>query len=700
MKEVLKISFAGLDCAHCASIIEEKVNKLDEVEFANLNFINKQIKVNIKNPKDKNKVFKNIKEIVDETEPGVKIFISNEDDHYEEDEEFTKIDIIRFCIGIGFYISAFVFKGNINLSFALFLIAFLLLGLKVLIKAVLNIFKGNVFDENFLMGIASIGAFCIGEFSEAVAVMIFYQIGEYFQALAVNKSRKSIKALLDIKPEFANLIVDGEINKVKPEEVKEGALILVKAGEKIPLDGFVEEGNSFVDMSAIIGESQPREIISGDEVLSGGINLNGILKIKVSNEYNNSTVAKILELVENSGNRKSKTENFITRFAKVYTPIVVVIAVLLALVCPLIFAGNDFVFWLKKSLVFLVASCPCALILSIPLGFFSGIGSASRRGILIKGSNFLQALSQIDTVVLDKTGTLTKGVFEVNKINAFGINKDVVLSTAYLLEKNSNHPVAKAVVKEYEKKPFGKPEKQLIEFEEISGFGLKGKSDTNEIIVCGNFKLMQRENIEIEESFDIGSIIYVALNGKAIGNIIVNDAIKKDSIEGIEKLKRVGILKTLMLTGDRKNVAQKVAQECSIDEFYSDLLPQDKVEVIEKLYSDNEKCKIAFIGDGINDAPSLARADVGIAMGGVGSDAAIEVADVVIMNDEISKVADGIIIAKSTLKIVKQNIVFILAVKFFVLFLALIGMPSMWLAVFADVGTALIAIFNSMKKKI
>lgn len=699
MKNSMELTLQGLNCANCAGKIEEQIKRLNTVDEANLNFINKEVKIKIKESSSKKDVYSQIVNIVKEIEPDVKVY-DKDDGKEEEKDDFLKKSIIRFSFGTVFFITALFLKNKMDmLSLLSFIISYLFFGADVVIKAVRNILKGDLFDENFLMSIATIGAFYIGDYPEAVAVMLFYQIGEFFQDLAVDRSRKSIKNLMNIKPEYANLIIDNQnnIKVMNPEDINISDIILVKPGEKIPLDGYIIEGSSYIDMSALIGESVPRNFKSGDEVLSGAINQSGVLKVKVAKKYENSTVSKIFELVENAGSRKSSTESIIRKFAKIYTPIVVILALMLAVVPPMIIQGADFNVWLSRALVFLVSSCPCALVVSVPLSFFSGIGFASKNGILIKGSNYLQALSEIDTFVFDKTGTITKGIFEVSKINTNDISENELIKYAYSIEKFSNHPVAKSIVNYYEKK-YGNEEYKINNFKEIGGFGISAFINGKEII-AGNNKLMNKENIKFKENDDIGTIVYIAYDSKYIGCIVVSDTVKDDSKEAVKKLKEQGIKQTIMLTGDRKSTAEKIADLIKIDKVYSELLPQDKVSYIEKIYSGSENKKIAFVGDGINDAPVLARADVGIAMGAIGSDAAIEAADVVIMTDELYKICDAVNISKKTISIVKQNVVFVLTVKFIVLALASIGFASMWLAVFADVGVALISILNSMRNK-
>ena len=544
------------------------------------------------------------------------------------------------------------------------------------------------------MTIATIGAFAIGEYPEAVAVMLFYQVGEMFQSYAVDKSRKSIASLMDIRPDFANIKKNGSIEKVSPDKINIGDIIIVKPGEKVPLDGTIVDGNSMLDTSALTGESVPREVSIGDEVLSGSINQNGLIEIKVTKNFGESTVSKILDLVENASSKKSKSENFISKFAKYYTPIVVVIAVLLAIIPPIIFKETEFIQWLYRALTFLVVSCPCALVISIPLGFFGGIGGASKLGVLVKGSNYLEALSKTEVVVFDKTGTLTEGVFEVKKVNSVDITKEDLIKYAAYAESFSNHPIANSL-----KKAYGKDidNKKISETHELSGLGVNAVVDGKEVFV-GNEKLMQEKNIEYIKCNEIGTILYVAINNQFNGTIIISDKIKADAKETIEKLKKNNVKKIVMLTGDKKAVGESVAKELGLDEVYTELLPNNKVEKVEELMkSKSKKGKLAFVGDGINDAPVLAISDIGIAMGGLGSDAAIEAADVVLMTDEPSKVVDAIKISKKTLKIVKQNIIFAIAVKILVLILSAIGLSNMWQAVFADVGVSVLAILNALR---
>ena len=606
-----------------------------------------------------------------------------------------KKEVIKVVIAlILFLISLIIPFENAWINIGIYIISYLIVGLDVLIEAIKNIFKGEVFDENFLMTIATIGAFAIGEYPEAVAVMLFYQVGEMFQSYAVDKSRKSIASLMDIRPDFANIKKNGSIEKVSPDKINIGDIIIVKPGEKVPLDGTIVDGNSMLDTSALTGESVPREVNIGDEVLSGSINQNGLIEIKVTKSFGESTVSKILDLVENASSKKSKSENFISKFAKYYTPIVVVIAVLLAIIPPIIFKETEFIQWLYRALTFLVVSCPCALVISIPLGFFGGIGGASKLGVLVKGSNYLEALSKTEVVVFDKTGTLTEGVFEVQKVNSVDITKEDLIKCAAYAESFSNHPIANSL-----KKAYGKDidNKKISETHELSGLGVNAVVDGKEVFV-GNEKLMQEKNIEYIKCNEIGTILYVAINNQFKGTIIISDKIKADAKETIEKLKKNNVKKIVMLTGDKKAVGESVAKELGLDEVYTELLPNDKVEKVEELMkSKSKKGKLAFVGDGINDAPVLAISDIGIAMGGLGSDAAIEAADVVLMTDEPSKVVDAIKISKKTLKIVKQNIIFAIAVKILVLILSAIGLSNMWQAVFADVGVSVLAILNALR---
>lgn len=604
--------------------------------------------------------------------------------------------------GIKIIISAILFVLALVIPFSnewinngLFIISYLVVGCEILKKAVRNIFRGKVFDENFLMAVATIGAFAIGEFPEAVAVMLFYQVGELFQSYAVDKSRKSIASLMDIRPDYANIEKDGKVEKVDPDEVKIGDIIIVKTGEKIPLDGVVVEGTSSLDTMALTGESVPRVVKTEDEVLSGCIDKDGLLKIRVTKEFGESTVSKILDLVENASSKKSKSENFITKFAKYYTPTVVIIAVLLAFIPPIILKDfNTFSVWLYRALSFLVVSCPCALVISIPLSFFGGIGGASKMGILIKGSNYLEALANTETVVFDKTGTLTEGIFEVQDIYAEGIEKDELLRIVAHAENYSNHPIAKSVKKAYNKEI---DEKIIKNPQELSGKGIWAKIDEKDILV-GNEKLMLEEKIDFKKCDEVGTILYVAIDKKYVGYVLIADKIKQDSPKTIRELKAMNIKETVMLTGDKKEVGEYVAKKLNMDKVYTELLPDGKVEKVEELLKQkSEKGKLVFVGDGINDAPVLTISDIGVAMGGLGSDAAIEAADIVIMTDETSKISKAINLSKKTMRIVHENIIFAIFVKIAVLVLTAFGASTMWKAVFADVGVSVIAIINALR---
>ena len=602
---------------------------------------------------------------------------------------------IKIIIALILFLIALIIDfGNVWINNVIYIIAYIIVGFEIVRKAVRNITRGKVFDENFLMTVATIGAFGIGEFPEAASVMLFYQVGELFQSYAVDKSRKSIASLMDIRPDYANIEKDGKLEKVDPDEVKIGDIIVVKPGEKIPLDGIVVEGKTNLDTKALTGEPMPREANIGDDVISGCINLSGLIKVKVTKEFGESTVSKILDLVENASSKKSKSENFITKFAAYYTPIVVIIAVILAIVPPLIIPGAEFLDWIYRALSFLVVSCPCALVISIPLSFFGGIGGASKMGILIKGSNYLEALANTEIVVFDKTGTLTEGDAKVQKIEAEGISKEELLEITALAENFSNHPIAISIKSEYNK-PID--EKRIVKTQELTGRGINATIDEKEVLV-GNEKLMKEEKIDYKECTDAGTALYVAIDKKYVGYILIADSIKKDSKKAIQNLKKNGIKQTVMLTGDRKQVGEVVAKELGIDKVYTELLPDGKIEKVEELLKEKSpKGKLAFVGDGINDAPVLAISDIGIAMGALGSDAAIEAADVVLMTDEPSKIVDAIHLSKKTMRIVKENITFAILVKVIVLILSAFGLSTMWEAVFADVGVSIIAIINALR---
>ena len=601
----------------------------------------------------------------------------------------------RIIIGAAVLATAVLLSLNNEwLQIALFIISYIIVGGDVVKRAVKNIFKGQVFDENFLMSIATIGAFFIGEYPEGVAVMLFYQVGELFQSYAVGKSRKSIASLMDIRPDYANVKKGDELVKVDPDEVQIGDIIVIKAGEKIPLDGKVIEGSSMIDTSALTGESVPREVEVGSDILSGCININGVITAEVTKEFGESTVSKILDLVENASSKKSNSEQFITKFARYYTPVVVIIAVFLAIIPPLVIDGATFSDWIYRALSFLVVSCPCALVISIPLSFFGGIGGASKKGVLVKGSNYLEALAETEIVVFDKTGTLTKGVFNVQEIHPEGVSKEELLELTAHAESYSNHPISLSLKRAYSKEI---DNGRISDVEEISGHGVIARVDGKKVMV-GNIKLMKMMDIPYFKGELIGTIVHVAVNNKYIGYIVIADEVKEDSAQAIKELKAANIKQTVMLTGDNKSIGSKVAKELGLDKVYAELLPADKVEKLEELFSQkSKKGKLAFVGDGINDAPVLARADIGIAMGGLGSDAAIEAADVVIMTDEPSKIATTMKISKKTLKIAHQNIVFAIGIKIIVLILSAFGITTMWAAIFADVGVTIIAVLNAFR---
>ncbi len=601
----------------------------------------------------------------------------------------------RIIIAAILFIVATVIDVNAEwVNISIYLISYIIVGGDIIKRAIRNSSRGKVFDENFLMSIATIGAMLIGEYPEGIAVMLFYQVGELFQSYAVDKSRRSIAEAMDIRPDYANVKKNDEVIKVDPDEVQIGDIIVIKPGERVPLDGKVIEGNSMVDTSALTGESVPREVEVGHEILSGCININGVITAEVTKEYGESTVSKILDLVENASSKKSQSEQFITKFARYYTPIVVIIAVFLATIPPLVIDGATFSDWIYRALTFLVVSCPCALVVSIPLSFFGGIGGASRKGILVKGSNYLEALAEAEIIVFDKTGTLTKGVFNVQEIHPEGITKEELLELTSYAESYSNHPISNSL-----KQAYGKEidNGRISDVEEISGHGVIAAVDGKKV-AAGNIKLMKKLNIPCYEGEAVGTVVHVGIDDKYAGYIVIADEVKEDSARAIKELKEAKIKQTVMLTGDTKNVASKVAKQLGLDKVYSELLPGDKVEKVEELLAQKSaKGKLAFVGDGINDAPVLARADVGIAMGGLGSDAAIEAADIVIMTDEPSKIATAIRVSKKTLKIARQNTVFSIGVKIIVLILSAFGLATMWAAIFADVGVTIIAVLNAFR---
>ena len=691
-KEELQLTLEGLNCANCARKIEEKVGRMEGVKESNLNFTTTTLNVKLEKKVKEEHVINEIKKIVESLEPHVKVEKKVYGKATIKKAKFTVKSTL--IIGAVLYLFAVIgdFQGTLGLI--LFGASYLLIGGEVVLTAIKNIAKGQVFDENFLMTVATIGAFTINQYPEAVAVMLFYEIGETIQGYAVNKSRSSISSLMDIRADYANLIINGKEKKVSPETVKVEDVILVKPGEKVPLDGVVIEGESFIDTSVLTGESVPRKIVPNDEILSGGINTSGLLKVKVTKKFGESTVSRILEMVENAASKKADTEKFITKFAKVYTPIVVVLAILIAVIPSIFIKDALFSTWLYRSLVFLVVSCPCALVVSVPLGFFAGIGGASKKGVLVKGSNYLELLKDLETVVFDKTGTLTEGVFSVTEINTNGIDKEKLIEVAAMAESFSNHPIAISIIKEYGKEI----DKEVIKaYKEILGRGIKAVINNEEVLV-GNSKLMNEFNILYNEVDSIGTVVYCAINGEFKGSIVISDKIKENAVEALINLKKAGVKKTVMLTGDNKKTAYKVGEKINIDEIHSELLPLDKVREVEELLKrSNKNGKLAFVGDGVNDAPVLARADIGIAMGGIGSDAAIEAADIVLMKDDINALVDAINVSKKTNKILWQNIVFALGIKILVMVLGTFGIANMWTAVFADVGVTIIAIINSTR---
>lgn len=703
-KEILLLN--DLNCSNCAAKIEKAMNEIDGVN-ASLNFLTKTLTIEHNNSNNSD-IIMQAEKIIHSYEPGVKVsafqgelFSKKSGVNSFNIKDFFNLKHIFAVIGTVIYIMALILPLPETIETIMYLTGYLLLGGEILFNAARNVFKGQIFNENFLMSIATIGAMAIGEYTEGVAVMLFYQIGEFLQDVSVERSRKSISDLVDIRPEYANLVSGSSIITVSPDKVNIGDIIAVKPGERIPLDGIIIDGNSSLDMSSLTGESIPKTVHVEDEVYSGSVNMEGLLKIKVTKPFHESTAAKILDLVQNSAAKKATAEKFITRFAKWYTPAVVIIAVCMALLPPLIVSlvgkgsfGVLFSDWFYRALIFLVVSCPCALVISIPLGFFGGIGLASKNGILVKGGNYLEVLASLDTVVFDKTGTLTKGEFEVTQVlTTNNLNKEELLQIASAVERYSNHPIAKAIVAAC---PINEVDFTIDEHREIPGFGIAAKYNGKEIVI-GNKSLMDNEQILVSTPETTGSVVYVAIGKKFQGLIIVADTEKADSAKTITQLKKMGI-KTAMLTGDLKVNAEKMAEKIGIDEVYSELLPQHKVEILENLAArKHKKRKIAYVGDGMNDAPVLARADVGIAMGGLGTDAAIEAADIVIMNDEPAKLLTAINIAKETKKVVYQNIIIAFAVKIIVLVLGAGGVATMWEAVFADVGVALIAVINAMR---
>lgn len=755
----IRLILSGLTCANCANKIETKVNNMNGVKEATLNFTTSTLIIELNGERHDDDIILEAKSIINKLEPGVKVFNKNESniipkevnkctsdtcsienknekenhthdkshshsnfrgeshehssekphehshehshDHshghshdHSHGEAVSLKENMRLIIGAIVYAIALISTEGSILSVVLFALSYVLVGGEVVLTAIKNILRGEVFDENFLMTVATLGAFFVGEFPEGVAVMLFYQIGEVFQSYAVNRSRKSITSLMNIRADYANVLKDGKEEKVNPETVNIDDVIIIKPGERVPLDGIVLDGTSFVDTSALTGESVPREVSTGEDILAGFINTNGVLKVKVTKNFKESTVSRILELVENASNKKAPTEKFITRFARIYTPIVVFSALALAIIPPLVIKDASFYDWIYRALIFLVVSCPCALVVSIPLGLFAGIGGASRKGILVKGGNYLEALKDVNTVVFDKTGTLTKGVFKVTEINNVDIAKEELIKIAAISESLSNHPIAQSIIKEYGKEI---DSNELSDYEEISGHGIKVTINNSQVLI-GNYKLMEKFEIKYNNINSIGTIVHVAINNKYKGNIVISDEIKEGSKSAIEGLKAIGVSQTVMLTGDNKSVGEKVASLVGVDKVFAELLPGDKVEKVEDLIKNNStEGKVIFVGDGINDAPVLARADIGVAMGGIGSDAAIEAADVVLMKDDPEALVTAIKVARKTNKILWQNIIFSLGVKVLVLLLGAFGIANMWEAVFADVGVTVIAVINSTR---
>ncbi len=716
MKDI-QYKLEGLTCANCAGKIERRMTQVEGFEDVSLNFTTQTLSFKAK----ETDYLGFIQREVDAIEDGVTVQLKGDhihhhmndvlhdhshDHHHGHDHDHGHDHShghshgeggpaiwIRLGIGAVLFATGLIMHLAPMIELVIFLAAYVIIGGDVLLRAVKNIFKGHVFDENFLMAVATVGAFAIGEYPEGVTVMLFYQIGELFQDMAVQKSRASIESLMDIRPDVAWIKRNNELVSVAAASVDVSTHIFVKPGERIPLDGTVVSGKSMLDTSALTGESVPRSANEGDEVLSGSVNKSGLLEIEVKKSFGESTVSKILDMVENATNKKAETEKFISKFARYYTPVVVYLALALAIIPPLVISGATFADWIQRALIFLVVSCPCALVISIPLGFFGGIGGASRHGILIKGSNYLEALKSVDTVVFDKTGTLTKGVFEVEFIKSVTGDEARLLKLAAYVESHSNHPIAKSVIRAYKEQV---PVDGVTELEEVPGKGLTGVVEGNKILV-GNSKLMDEYKVAYTKPATVGTVVHVAKGDTYLGHLIIADEIKEDSKAAILALKKAGVKKVVMLTGDHKDVADAVAKEIGIDEVYSELLPHEKVEKLEEILEAKTSGKTAFVGDGINDAPVLARADVGFAMGGVGSDAAIEAADVVLMTDEPSKLADSLRIARRTNGIVWQNIAFAMGVKGLVLILGAGGLATMWEAVFADVGVALIAIINAMR---
>lgn len=682
----------GLGCAACAQKIETRVKNLDGVVYANLNFSVGilSIKADKGNMQD---IIKEVIKIVKSIEPNTNVILEKQKKHiHKTNKGVNHKKMIILFIGVLFFVFGTIFEEN-SYTIILFLISYIVITKEILYASFKNILKGEVFDENFLMSIATITAFILGFYEEAIMVGLLYQIGEYLQHRAVNSSRKNIEKLMDIRPDYANLKIKDGIKKVNPSDVNVGDIIVVKSGEKIPLDGEIISGSSTIDASAITGEFIPQDVIEGDKAVSGCVNIEGLISIKVTKVYKESTAAKILDLVQNAASKKAKTEKFITKFARYYTPTVVFLALAIAVIPPLVIEGASFSVWIYRAATFLVVSCPCALIISIPLGYFAGLGACSKKGILVKGSNYLEALNKVDSVIFDKTGTLTNGNLKVSSIKAeSSFTKDEILKCAAMAESFSNHPISKSIVAEYKK---AIDSNQIKNYKEYPGKGIT-VTINNKSISVGNSKLMKETGINYGELNTDGTVVYIAIDNIYAGYIIIKDEIKEDSGSAIKQLKNKWISKVIMLTGDRKLNALNTAKTLNIDEVHYELMPHEKLDIIDEIIKNSSE-GVAFVGDGINDAPALARADIGIAMGGIGSDAAIEAADIVIMDDKPSRIVHAFKLAARTRKIVLENIVLALGIKFAVLLLAVIGYASMWLAVFADVGVALLAVLNSIR---
>lgn len=678
----------GLDCANCAMKIEKGVQKINGVKEATVNFTSGKLTIDAEEDHLAT-IEQETKKVVKELEPDVKVTEIDKEKVSEHGNEKKRNTLFRILFSLAGIALLLLFDFNEPIRLIGYLLIYLLIGYDVVKKAVMNIVKGKIFDENFLMSVATIGAMLIGEYPEAVAVMLFYQIGEYFQGLAVSHSRKSIRELMAIRPETAHVQTAEGLMTVNPEDVLIGQFVLVKPGERVPLDGTIIEGESLVDTSALTGESVPKSVYVGETVLSGFINKNKPFLVQVEKSYENSTISKLLELVENASSKKAPAENFITKFARYYTPVVVGLAVLLAVLPPLVVSGAAFSEWIYRALTFLVISCPCALVISVPLSFFGGIGGASKIGVLVKGSNYLELLAQTETVVFDKTGTLTKGDFSIQTIDT-KIDPKIFMQYVASAEQFSTHPIAQSVLEGY-----AGPLLPTTNIQEFAGEGILAEVDGKQVLV-GNHKLMERFEISFPSTQEIGTLLYLAIDQSYSGYLVIADTLKEDAVDALVQLKQAGVKNTVMLTGDSKKIADHIGKQVGVDKIYSELLPEDKVQRLEEILQRNNK-KTAFVGDGINDAPVLARADVGIAMGGLGSDAAIEAADVVIMNDQPSKIAEAIHLAKKTLKIVKQNIVFAIGIKILVLALGAFGFASMGDAVFADVGVTVLAVLNAMR---